>query len=204
MTRSSPDSCSPRSARNACRVGGLERRDLELDLRADRNGGVSPRARETPSSPRRGARRSTLAASRDVGLVEVDDDEERLGREQLKAAQPPQVVAGEAERAQRLAVLERRPCSAGSGRAPSRGRRTCSSSDPSRAARAALDDAEVGEDQLVFHRLRVARRIDRSRRDAAPPRRETRARRAPARRRSCSRRRRPAPRRRCGPARRCR
>ena len=61
------------------------------------------------------------------------------------------------------------------------------------ALEAPLGDAEVGEDQLVFHRLRVARRDRPSPTDAGPPRRETRARRARARRRSCSRRRRRAP-----------
>ena len=42
-----------------------------------------------------------------IRFVEVDHDEQRLGREQLKAAQAAEVLAGKAERAQRLAVLER-------------------------------------------------------------------------------------------------
>ena len=89
---------------NAARVGRIELRDLELDLRADRH-----RARAPPVDEIRSPASSTasIRAAATIRLVEVDDDEQRLGREELEAAQPPRVVAGEAERAQRLAVLER-------------------------------------------------------------------------------------------------
>ena len=153
----------PRSVRNACRVGRLERGDLELDLRAHRHRRASPSRDEERRQPGAFAARSTLAAAADVGFVEIDHDQQRLGRQQLKPAQPPEIVAGEAERAQRLAVLER-----GLAARASRSRLLLELGglvlleillDPLEPP---FDDAEVGEDQFVFHRLRVARRIDRS------------------------------------------
>ena len=66
-----------------------------------------------PSRERNGCHAGALGGRLDagggvgIGFVEVDHDEQRLGRKQLEAAQAPQVFAGKAERAQRLAVLER-------------------------------------------------------------------------------------------------
>ena len=142
-------------------VGRFERGDLELDLRAHRHG---PRAfaREERGHP--GLLGGALDAGGrfDVGLVHVEHDEQRLGRQQLEAAQPPQVVAREAERSQRLPVLER-------GAAPHQQilflvqvRRLVLLEVLLHALEPAFDDAEVGEDQLVFHRLGIARRVDRA------------------------------------------
>ena len=92
-------------------VGGVELRDLELDLRADRDGGRSG-ARKKRRQPG-GFRRAVDVASphlrlRELRFVEIDHDEQRLGGEKLEAAQPLEIVAFQIERAQRLAVLERR------------------------------------------------------------------------------------------------
>ena len=111
MTRSRPDSRQAEIGEERRRVGRLELRDLELDLRADGDGRRAARARETASGPppqrRCSMSRGGLAAG-ELRFVEVDDDEQRLGGEELEAAQPLQVVALEVERAQRPAVLERR------------------------------------------------------------------------------------------------
>ena len=91
-------------------VGGLELRDFELDLRADGDGRRAG-AREKRRQPGRfGARRcrSLLRRRRADCFVEVDDDEQRLRRQELKAAQPLQIVALQVERAQRPPVFERR------------------------------------------------------------------------------------------------
>ena len=61
----------------------------------------------------------------DVGLVEVDHDEQRLGREKLEAAQPLQIVALEPSARSGVPVLERLLAAHASGRVPSRARRTC-------------------------------------------------------------------------------
>ena len=96
----------------------------------------------------------------DVGLVEVDHQEQRLGRQQLKAAEAALVVAGEAQRPQRLAVLERILAAKNEVALLLELRRLVLLQILLEPLEAALDDAEVGEDQLVFHRLRIARRID--------------------------------------------
>ena len=127
-----------------------------------------PRARETAVSPAASAAlvdaRRAVAARRQLRLVEVDDDQQRLRREKLKAAQPLQIFALEIERAQRPSVFERRAAERDD---------VALALELGRAAllqillepfEPALGDAEVREDQLVFHRLRVARRIDRPRR----------------------------------------
>ena len=95
-------------------------------------------------------------------LVEIDDEQQRLCREKLKAAQPFAIVAGELERAQRLAVFERRLAALHQiafllelGGAPLL-QILLDALEP------AFGDAEVREDQFVFHRLRVARGIDRA------------------------------------------
>ena len=74
--------------------------DLELDFRADRDR-CRRRAREKRSEARGlgGTLYSdrALAARRQLRLVEVDDNEERLGREKLKAAQSFEVLALEVQ-----------------------------------------------------------------------------------------------------------
>src|ERR671931_33336 len=44
----------------------------------------------------------------EVCLVEIDDEQQRLRREQLEASQALEVVSGQLQRAQRPALLERR------------------------------------------------------------------------------------------------
>ena len=91
------------------------------------------------------------------------------------------------------------PCSSASLQRCTRSRSFSSSADFALleilldALEPALGDAEVRENQLVLHRLRIARGIDRTRRVRDRRDRETRERRARARRRSCSRRHRRAP-----------
>ena len=65
-------------------VGGIERRDLEFDLGAHGNR-RGRRAREKGGQPC-ACRGLDAGAADDVRLVEVDHDEQRLGRQQLKAA----------------------------------------------------------------------------------------------------------------------
>ena len=52
--------------------------------------------------------RSVINALREVRFVQIDDDEQRLCGQKLKAAQPLQVVALQVQRAQRPSVFERR------------------------------------------------------------------------------------------------
>ena len=99
----------------------------------------------------------------DVGLVEVDDEQQRLGREELKSAQPFQVVACQLQRAQRLAFFE---CDPAALNELAFLLELCGAALLQiflETFESPLDDAEVGEDQLVLHRLRVARRVDRAR-----------------------------------------
>ena len=141
----------------------------------------------------------------EVGFVEIDHEQQRLGREELEAAQPLEIVARQAASAR-----SGLPSSSAALQRSTRSRSFSSSGERALlqilldALEPPLGDAEVGEDQLVLHRLRVARRVDRAGRMRDRRRRETRGRRGRARRRSCSRRRRPAPARRFARARRCR
>ena len=97
----------------------------------------SRRARGTPLRPVCAAAPLDVGADvGEVGFVEVDDQQQRLRREELEAAKPLQIVAGKLQRAQRRALLRARPCSAGPGRAPSRAPPCAPSSDPFRFARA--------------------------------------------------------------------
>src|SRR5262249_55246912 len=78
--------------------------DLELDFRADYDGGAAHR-REPGPEP--GGFDGTIRAG-NRGLADVQHDEQRLGREKLKSAKASHIVAGETERAQSLAGFERR------------------------------------------------------------------------------------------------
>ena len=114
-----------------------------------------------------GLRRGPLdvgADLRDVGFVEIDHEQQRLGREELKAAQPLQIVAGERQRAQRPALFERGLALLHDVALLLELRRSSLLQIALDALEPPLGDAEVGEEQLVFHRLRVARRIHRARR----------------------------------------
>ena len=109
------------------------------------------------------ARRARIARSRlrQICLVEVQDDQQRLRREELKAAQPPRVFAGELQLAQRPAVLRARsgtltgsPAPSSAPASPAFFRSRLEPFEPS------FDHPEVREDHFVFHRPHVARRID--------------------------------------------
>src|SRR5207248_1265470 len=83
-------------------IRGIELRDLELDFRADgdRRGRGAREERREP-----GRLHCGVEALRQVGFVEVDDNQQRFRGEKLKSAQPFEVVAFEVERAQRTAFL---------------------------------------------------------------------------------------------------
>ncbi len=98
----------------------------------------------------------------DVRLVEIDHQQQRLGREELKAAQTFEIVAGQLQRAQRLAFLECRLAALHQLALLLELRRTTLLQILLEPLETPFDDDEVREDQLVFHRLRVARRIDRA------------------------------------------
>ena len=98
----------------------------------------------------------------DVGLVEIDHEQQRLGREKLKAAQTFEIVAGQLQRAQRLAFFECGLAALHQIALLLELGRTALLQIFLEALEPPFDDAEVREDQLVLHRLRVARRIDRA------------------------------------------
>ena len=181
-----------RAARSRARSSRRPRRRPCSRARETRSGrSLPPRAPSVDVAPARPA---------SCALVEIDDDQQRLRREKLKAAQAlDDRRPAESERAQRSCPLRaprgRRRAHRARARAPRYAHFLEIFLEPLETA---FRDAEIREDQFVLHRLRVARGIDRAGRDAAPPDPETRAARARARRRSCTRRRRRAPaRRRC-------
>ena len=92
MTRSRPDSFRPRSDRNAA-VGRFELRDLELNRGAQRYGaGRRPSQERSESRLLRCVRR--FADRRQICLIDIDHQKERLRRQQLKPAQAFEVAAG--------------------------------------------------------------------------------------------------------------
>jgi hypothetical protein len=95
-----------------------------------------------------------------VRFVEIDHEQQRLGGQELKAAEPLQVVAGERQRAQRTPLFERRLALLHDVAFPFELRRSALLQIAFDALETPLGDAKVGEDQFVFHRLRVARGID--------------------------------------------
>ncbi len=102
-------------------------------------------------------------AAGQLRFVEIDDQQKGLCGQELKPAEPFLVLPLQIERAQRASLLERRAAE---------GEHVALAFEVGRAAllqillqplQPALGHAEVGEDQLVFHRLSIARRIDRPR-----------------------------------------
>ena len=98
----------------------------------------------------------------DVGLVEIDHEQQWLRREELKAAQTLEIITSQTQRTQWLAVFECRLAALHQlaffvelGGATLLQIFFESLESP-------FNDHEVGEDQLVFHRLCVARGIDRA------------------------------------------
>ena len=77
------------------RVAGIELRDFELDGGAEHDGPCRG-ARQERAQPRvSGGPFDAGAEGRHVGLPDVDDEEQRLGRQQLEAPQPLAVVVGQ-------------------------------------------------------------------------------------------------------------
>ena len=144
-------------------IVAFEPRDLELDLRAQRDGPGRAVAGQKRRQP--GFLCGSVDARADrseIGLVEIDHEEQRLGGEELKPAQQLQVGTGQSQRPQRLALFKRRATALDEvallfelGRLPL----LQILFDPLEPP---LGHAEVCEDEFVFHRLRVARRIDRA------------------------------------------
>ena len=95
-----------------------------------------------------------------VVLVQVDHQQQRLGGQELESAQRAGVAAFEFQRADGRAVLQcRQTAREDAGLAVEIAARTLLSValDPFETA---LRHLQVRENQLVFHRLRIARRID--------------------------------------------
>ena len=142
-------------------VGRVQLRDLELDLRAHRHrqGG---RTREKRRKAGPGGRFLDAAADLGhVGLVEVDHQEQRFGCQQLEAAQSLEVLAGQVERAQRRPVFERVLAARQQIAFLLEVGRLGFLQVLVEPLEPSFDHAKVGQNQLVFHRLRIARRVDR-------------------------------------------
>ena len=148
-----PDSPMPRSARI---VGGLlvvELGELGLDARGDR---------DRPRASWAAACAAIVGRHRVVALVDVGDEEHRLGGQRVDVAHDLRRVLGRRHRARRAARLQRRDdllaasaSSATAALSPPRASRVT-------RAEAALGLLEVGVDQLGLDRLDVAQRVDRA------------------------------------------
>ena len=99
---------------------------------------------------------------REIGLVEIQDDQQRLRRQELEAAQPFRVVRGELERAQGPAGFERLAATLQDLLLLAQLRGVGLLDVALEPFQPPFDDAEIGEDDLVFHRPHVARRVDRA------------------------------------------
>src|SRR3972149_6806461 len=109
MTRSSPDSLKPRSARNvaasaasSCAISSsIFAQTATAAVPARERNGFQPAA--SAAGPVSVGRGRGLGVGREVSsggglrLVEIDHDEERVGREKLKPAQPFEIFAFELE-----------------------------------------------------------------------------------------------------------
>lgn len=78
----------------------------------------------------------------------------------MKSAETPGIVSGECQGPERLAILERRAAADQERLLVLQIRRGALFQVAFEAFEASLDDTQVREDQLVFHRAHVARRID--------------------------------------------
>src|SRR6185436_4169540 len=92
----------------------------------------------------------------DVVLVEIDDEQQRLRREKLKAAQSLQILTGELQRTQWRSMFERVLAALDEIAFLVEFRGLALLQVFLDALQSALRDAEVREDQFVLHRLRVA------------------------------------------------
>ena len=100
--------------------------------------------------------------ARELRLVEVDHDQQRLGGKELESTQPLQILAFQIERAQRLRLFERGLADLDDVALALQIRRPHFLQILVETFEASFGDAEVRKDQLVFHRLRISRRVDRS------------------------------------------
>ena len=103
-----------------------------------------------------------IVGTREIAFVEIEHEQERLGRQQLKTTQPPRVFRRQAKRAQRLPGLERSPAADEDVALFSEIRIRTLLDVALEPFEAAFDDAKIGKDDLVFHGTNVACRIDRS------------------------------------------
>ena len=98
---------------------------------------------------------------RQILLVEVQHDQQRLRREELEAAQPARVLRRQLQVAERLAFFEQRAAALQDLLLLLQlGRRAGLLQVALEPFEPPLDDAEVREDDLVLHRPHVARGID--------------------------------------------
>src|SRR5207244_7242931 len=98
---------------------------------------------------------------RDAGFVEVEDDEQRLCREELKPAQSSAVVTDELQRSKRTAVFQRLATDGDDVAFALEVRRPAPFQIFVEPIEAPLGDGQVGEKQLLLHRLRLAGGIER-------------------------------------------
>ena len=136
----------------------IELGNLQLDLRADWDR-TSGRARQKRFQA---TQADGIIGVREIGLVEIQHNEQRFSRQELKSAQPLRVVAAEIERAQRTSFFERRAASKENLLFLPQIGVVALLQIPFEALEAAFDDAKVREDDLIFHRAHIARGIDRS------------------------------------------
>ncbi len=153
----------PRSERNAA-ASAASSWAISSSILAHTATAAVSRAREKCGQPggfgRAVKTRGRLAALRELRLVQVDHDEQRFGGQKLKAPEPLQIVAFEIERPERLAILERRPAQHDDVAFSFEIRGLRFLEILFEAFQTPLCDAQVGEDQLILHRLRVARGVD--------------------------------------------
>ena len=134
--------------------------DLELDLGADRHGTCGGAGHEGIEA----GDVHGIVSTREIAFVEIEHEQERLGRQQLKTTQTARVVRRQAKRAQRLPGFERSPAADEDVALFAQFRIQTLLDVALEPFEAAFDDAKIGEDDLVFHGTNVACRIDRSRR----------------------------------------
>ena len=145
---------------NAAASPLIELCDLELDLCADRYG-AGRRSREERLEPRE---LHGLIGLRQIPFVEIQNEEQRLRREELKPSKPFGVIRVELQRAERPAFFERRAAADQNLLLFSQFRRVGFLQIALETLQAAFDNAEVGEDDFVLHLPNVSPGIDGTRR----------------------------------------
>ncbi len=141
------------------RVGLLQLRNLQFDLGADRDRAGSGPRQELGQAGALGRARA-VGEQRRVGLVHVDDEEQRLRGEELEPADNLALGVAHVDPAQRPAFLERRLAAEQQIALTLEFRGAALLQVALDPFEALLGHREVGEQELVFHRLRVAGRLD--------------------------------------------